>query len=286
MTRHYDFKTIREFVEEASKPVPSHRRDRARITGFDRQIFTGTATFADACELALSGWPEGREKAKRFTSMFVERVSGVVKQPEIFWDVTGDSFDIGRVLSGEPESWMTLVDSAIERETISPRFCKIVMNMWASASMSAETLIRRGAAIAAVVVILENHGVRCTVELTCQVGDNVNEKGEPHETWIHIKDADEPLQLDGLIFATAHPSTFRRLQFGLQCSEPSDAIYNRYAFNVGGARNGEARDEDKGDIYLGAMYGSTGWSEAECIKWITESLKAQGLILDSERVNV
>jgi len=207
------FASFDEFVEAAKGTARNN--DSSRGTG--REAFYGTASFEDAVTLASRGWPEGASRASEFRASLDSAVRDVTvaRQAGFAFDVVGEAIDVGKFLSGEPECCLTRSESG---ESASGRIVRIVANVAASGSVSADSLFARGAVVLAAIDILEGLGHR--VELTVARGTTTN--GQTLQIFVPIKSAGQPLDLDRLAFALCHPSFLRRLTWSV--SEQHDYI--------------------------------------------------------------
>jgi len=97
-------------------------------------------------------------------------------------------------------------------ESTSGRIVRIVANVAASGSVSAESLFVRGAVVFATIDILESLGHR--VELTVARGTKAP-NGSVFQVFVLVKSADQPLDADRLAFCLCHPSFLRRLTWSV-----------------------------------------------------------------------
>jgi hypothetical protein len=161
---------------------------------------------ADALQLARAGWPEGRERIDALTAQLFASVTDRMLRPQVVTDVCGDMIDMGSYCEGRPDCWFT-VEQADEL-TSGAQTVTIVADVCVSAGISKETIYVRGAAIAALVAAPEFAGRPCDVIVAANTKDRA-------EVRAVVKRAGEPLQLDALAFALAHPAMLRRLIFGV-----------------------------------------------------------------------
>src|ERR1041385_3087214 len=61
-----------------------------------------------AMEHCKNGWNFGEDKAHDLAGRLFDSISAHMALTDVYYDVTGECFDIGRVLTGEPESWLNL----------------------------------------------------------------------------------------------------------------------------------------------------------------------------------
>lgn len=223
-----------------------------------------------------AGWPDGVQRIKRFADRFVSSLASKVSLPEYYPDVTGEYFDVGVLMTGEPEHWYQREDSP---QTISAagRVYRVVLNLGASAMVDADDIARRGAAAAAVVQLLELSGR--TVELVA-VGTTC--KGARLGVSVTLKAANDSLDLDRLALVAIHPAGLRRLWFRLYEQLATDAERDANYLYSGGSYGSpeDVPEADRGDIYSPTMWGSSGafGSDQGAERWIEEQLRALGAI--------
>lgn len=197
-----NFESFDEFVAQ-SLVVPRNCRSSRRTNS---PGFHGTANFEEAVSIARTGWPQGAARAVAIGASVSAAVRDVINAnaSSYAWDVAGQFIDIGRYLTGEPECFGTIVEDA---EAIKKPVVKLVVNLSASACVSADTLVARGVAVVAAVDILEAAGRR--VEVVAATAHH--SYSTQLEIRIPVKSAGQPLDIDRLAFCLAHPSFYRRL---------------------------------------------------------------------------
>lgn len=179
--------------------------------------FTLTADWAEAAKLARTGWHEGVKDM----SDKLERIENHVKyEPaNYYWDVTGLSFDIGTVMTGEPECWL--------EQDMEPRkkMFRIHVNPSSNGDTTVEQLMNRGAAVVALVNLLQSDPNNI-VELDIY---RVNSTG----TYV-VRMGLGPIDLDALAFCMAHPSYNRRLMFAITEKQAKFRYSGNYGSSVDG----------------------------------------------------
>jgi len=202
------FDTWEEFIASAEKS--SYRGwDAGHSDG--SEDFYGTRTFEEATKLARDGWAEGAARVQSIRASLGEVISTLVaaRAESIGYDVAGDYVDVGRFLSGEPECFGVRVCD----ESQSKPVVRINVNTAVSASVSASAIFGRGAAILAAIDVIEATGSRVEV---WAVNCNATFNGKTvHETYVLIKSASQPIDIDRLAFAFCHQSSHRRLSFSV-----------------------------------------------------------------------
>lgn len=236
----------------------------------------GSKTWDEAIGLALNGWEDGIKRIEKMSARLDENLVKILHVPEVTHDVTGDQLDVGRFIAGEPEDFMSLTPAEVEQE---PKILNMAVNVGASAVVDTEVMIKKGAAVVALIDALQRHGKRVVVDaFTTAVGGYLFRKGTSITTRIRIKDSDAPIQYANLVFALAHPSTHRRLAF---CSWEHCDAKTREA--VGITKNGgygrpmdiSTEEQEEYDIHIGSRYGS--WSEEDSMRFVISQLSEQGI---------
>jgi hypothetical protein len=229
----------------------------------------GTHDFNEAVATMEHGWAEGLDKVKRLSDALVNTVSNLIEIPEIRYEVEGMDFDIASVLRNEPESWYRFENETRENEN--HKQLKIVYNVSTSSGISKDMMTARGAAVCALIELLEMAGYRLElwVNWTTQADDTFNAN-------VLVKSYSQPLDMARVAFAMAHASMLRRIMFNVV------EHYPKTHKAIGGMMYGipcEAEAAHKGDIYLGCMlYGDGPWLDRnETLAWVKDTLKAQGV---------
>lgn len=228
------------------------------------------ASYSVARSLASNGWPEGRRLVEEQSARIVARLAKSVHRPEVSYDVVGDCFDMGRVVTGEPENAMQWTQS--EATAHGPKIHNIVVNYVASASYTAEQLQRRGIAIAALVDALEYCDYRVGVTVAYGVQASFGDVCAS----VQVKEPSEPMQMDKLAFVLGHPAMLRRIGFKYMeanLTEEQQRVFSGYGVPANNAL-------PQGDIVIGGAR-----SDRDMLdnpeKWVVEQLKAQGIQVDA-----
>lgn len=218
-TFRFPFGSMEELVAYASKAKTSEQSHRDDA---DTVRFSG-ATWNETVTMARHGWPEGAKRAKGLLEHLEMPLHENVHSGT-YHDVTGSYVDVGEYVQGVPECMVEF-----KEDTRPARFARVLVSASYSGGFSTKQMINRGVAIAAAIDALESQGVRCDVEVIMPCG------GYPDGLSVitlPVKQATDPMNLDTLIFAVAHPSYLRRLVFAVM--ECQDEAY-RLRFSVGGS---------------------------------------------------
>lgn len=235
----------------------------------------GTSTFNKAIDLAQHGWPEGTERVAKLAATIADKITSLVERDITFMDTNGCAFDIGLVNMGVPECWAN--SYPVLQFGHGRKVLRCVFNVSALADVNEQTMIRKGATAAVLIQALEYSGFRCEVTLASGVEDTCGAACKEIDTYTIIKPADQSLDIDRLVFALANPASHRRINFSVREGFWDFMECNQYGY-------GKSKDvADKGDIYIQRSHGyEEQWaSEANCVKWILEELKKQGVKISS-----
>jgi hypothetical protein len=204
----WKFGSFTEYVEAASG-VAGHDGDdgnRASRNNADTYSrFCDTENFDQARKLALFGWPEGTRQISTMSAA----MSGTMSIPKYGMDLqlTGGAVDVPTFLTGEPECMWAWTESSARRAA------KIVVEGAVNAGMQASEIFRRGSTIVSLVDALEAGGVSTEVELRYTLRDGGYSHHVQHR--VTLKNTTEPLDIAAIAFAIAHPSSLRRVCFGV-----------------------------------------------------------------------
>lgn len=281
------FIDVTDYLDYCESPVDADTEYLGRTSQENRRSWGGEDTFERVLELGRKGWPEGLAKVHQFTTSLKSTLDGMIPVKEIeYRSRPAGSLAMGRFLTGQPNIWLRTKDSAMTRESSTAKIVRIVMNTCVSGAMADKTLYLRGAAVAALVYALEKHRYRCVVDLVAANAGGSGfswGRGLPPtiETWVRIKESYQSLQLDKLIFILGHPGSFRKLMFSCWEHLPLD-VRKKVGIRLNGGYGLVTEATDKGDIYLPGLETGIGQTEEECIKWITEQLEAQGIVVEKK----
>jgi hypothetical protein len=164
-----------------------------------------------------NGWEEGREKARPLSGRLFDRLSSRISFEQWTPSDEGDFFSVEDVLSGEPECWRTL--RTFDGEGVARRQVRIAVCGVASGCVHGEALAARGAAIVALVDLLETAGFGVSIDLAMATG--TAGMGIICDT-VKVKGYDERADLGMLAFWLGHPAASRRLGFAGFEGRPQD----------------------------------------------------------------
>jgi hypothetical protein len=282
-SRRVQFDDAFDLIKAAS--APTHVADKFRSSLSGSSEFTGTQDIAEALQLAKTGWDGGNDTIKRFKTNIEDLMRGQIPIPSRRFALKGKRIDMGRYMTGMPDSFVEKYDRGIRRESYAPRILRIVVNITASGAISPDTILRRGAALVVLIDTLERRRIRCSVDLVAVTSNRLH-GGDSLEYAVNIKRDSEYLSIDKLVYFTGHASALRRLVFSL--AEHEDNV-TRKRFGIGqdmGSYGLPGEASERGDIYLPRMLSSADWSEGLTLAWLTKTMREQGIVLQAEeRIN-
>jgi hypothetical protein len=267
-----DFDSWGDFVEFSKKDTPKDTPcNSSHATSGSRDGWTMTANYNDALSLAVSGWEEKVSEARNMSEALISKVMDKMNVPTIHFDVEGIDFDMARVHNGEPECWYRFEEHTVDNE--GDAVIRITVNNMASAGIDAETIVKRGAVIAAMVELFE-YAHRKVEIISHSPFKSWDSKQADIEFKINIKLANQPLDLARLMFVTGHPSMLRRLLFHAVEMYPPQMR----TCGEGYGKCSELRDDAQGNIHFGQI----NYEDKETWinhphEFILEQLKAQSI---------
>ena len=261
-----------EYIEQAKGNPQVKASERLK-----RNDFNAFKDWPECQAAALKGWPEGLARVKALSEAFVSKVGSGMLKESFAPAETGLFFDVGLVMTGQPEAWLQVVET--EEECKGGKLVTIGLNCSVSAAVSASVIRQRGAAVMALVQLLEQAGRSVCVK----VGIGLNGADDPSFSLcasVILKGFGEALDEDKLAFWLVCEDAFRRCLFRVMEATP---IWKGLGGEVEGGYGKIKKDWNppETDIALGGMtaFSEKDWTEEKAKTWIEEQLKAQGVSL-------
>jgi len=193
-----------DFIEATSDEV---KRDYERNPGWriDRGTWSGSEDMDEAIDLARNGIPELSDDVAEI----VEKISmqHAVKRGHRY-SAVGGVVSVPRLLAGNPMA-MRRRDTVKGRRTA----C-IFIEASTPSNISAQMMLVRSIAIAAMVDVMEREGYSCEITTI-----HVNANNGP-QLAVTVKRAGDKLNINDSIFALGHPSFNRRFVFACYGNAP------------------------------------------------------------------
>ncbi len=213
-TDFFEFDSICEYADYIEKNLSQESEARHYKDG--GKSSWSWQSWEDAMKSAKNG---NREYAKNlFDRLDIMEWSVLGNAFEEIRDVEGEYFDVGDVLSGEPECFRRM-----EPREVKPAI-PVYVNFSQACSVSETEIMNRGTAIVAMCDTLEKDGYRVELNVICAcryrpvfrsnptIEKNV---GKLHRILFKVNMPNDPLDMDGISFALINPAFFRRLFFGV-----------------------------------------------------------------------
>lgn len=247
------------------------------------ESFTGTASFDDAMQLALTGWHDGLERFQDKLSVLGANFAADIELQRIKYQVSGRKLDMARHLAGRPDCFMRRY--SVQESSSAGKLITLAVSAGFSHKIGHAEIMTRGAAICLLSQCLESAGYAVEIVLVKTQG------GEDYESTysvaIPLKHSDHYAEYDRIAFALAHPSMLRRIIFGIEETE-SASIRRLFGFHSGGGYgsplNTESSVYSNGEktVYAGALQysgESFGRNDNEALQWVRTQLEACGVNL-------
>jgi hypothetical protein len=213
VTVTYD--SVRELADHAEEVTT----DAYRAQFAARSDWFSVATLDEALTLAREGWSEEVSRALTAADGAVEKVERTFEQLAFVaeYGVSGADVDIDRFLTGEPEC---MVDYPLRPIVKAGRVITVCVSVGYSATLSTETVIKRGHAIAALVLALARLGYATEVWTDWSLDGRAGDDAPDVRIRTLVKGPQDALDAERLMFAVAHPAYKRVLHFGVTHTVP------------------------------------------------------------------
>jgi hypothetical protein len=213
----------------------------------DRPKWFGTATFNEAAEMFRTGWTDVLDDVQgignRYAATMADRfVLDDVKR----WTTSGGALSVPKFLTDRPDCYRR---RRPEEQTAPRRLVRIgSLAIWSSLTSQAQ-LLERGAAVAALVAVLESAG--CSVELITSMLYESRDEDRLQGVVVPLKGAADPMHLPSMVFGMAHSSMLRRLGFAAAERFQEPRVWGIYR----GGGYGRVPNSDKAARSLEAVVG-------------------------------
>jgi hypothetical protein len=261
------YDSLGEAVRHA-KDNPTPKSSNARGSSFSL-----TENLSDACDLAMNGWSEVRPQVDKLFGELESRIAMTLdEQFGIRFDYSGDSVDMGRYMSGDPEC---MIDYVTEPQARMGRVIKVMVNVANSAMIDADQIVQRGVVIVALLDVLKKLGLGVELWTEMAISDKGVDKGNRFSQLVKIHDSAEMLDVDSTMFAIAHPSMLRRIGFGsIEQGVRKDLVNGSYGY----PSNIMCNDIVGADIIIEKLQDANAYITKSPVQWVVETLTGLDLI--------
>lgn len=274
--------SLSEFTEWCDN-VPVNREGACGSAGSStassprRDEFTLTKSWEEAVTLAHSGtWSEPIATVSEVVSGVKAKLGEAVRKrvPEKRNSMVGGQTNVGRFVAGHPDCMRRV---AVKPGKGRSPVVRMIFNMSVSAGIDTPDMIIRGAAITALVEIVQRAGWQVQVIAGSGLSYNYDRKANV-EYLVTVKEAGTYMAPADLMFAIAHPSMFRRLIFGAMEREATE-IQHKFGFCYG--YPGKLSDETKSEfaevvVDASMLYGKD--KTDDVIGWVLRQVEGMQLI--------
>ena len=233
-----------------------------------------TKSLAQAVQVARTGWSEARPEIDKVLGQVQEQVGErFAKECRVQISLAGGAVHMGRFIAGRPDC---MVGFKRQPSTRHGRIVRIVYDYGANGNTDAGEMLKRGAIIAVLVDTLATLGL--SVELTGETTVKVGDKGT-HTTLVKLHDAREPLDINALGYAIAHPSMLRRLTFAVR----EMSTFGERAITSNGHGSSipiTMADELEADVVINRVEhgGNSALMMKDPAGWVVSTIRGVGLI--------
>jgi hypothetical protein len=265
------FDSYTQYVNASAGEAGGGRGDMDRASRHESSTFTdftGTKDYGTAKDLALHGWSEGTERVQSMSASMSGTMS--VQRYGMELALTGGAVDVPTFLTGEHECMWTWQASPAKRGA------KIVIEGSAASGVKPEQILQRGAAIVSLIDALESGGISTEAELRFTLTDPSSSHVLQHR--VTLKQASDALDIPALAFAVAHPSSLRRIGFGVM-ERSSAALRDRFEFGMPGrygyATQSLASEFTEGEVFIASNLLTSGFGHS--VEWIRSTAAKFGV---------
>jgi hypothetical protein len=243
-------------LDELAEAAERRAGRKVRMADSDDDGWSG-GSFDQCVSLARTGWERELDAALDVAESAVElaeRTHEVMRATETVYDVCGDSVDMGRYMSGEPECMM---DWPLQPTSAVGQVITLCASVAYSGAVEPETIRRRGQVIVALALALSRlgHAVELWIDSSVAASHNRESNGKHSRVRVLVKGANDTLDPSRIMFAFAHPGVLRNLMFAVWDGFPPE--YREDFGEESWARGYPVkplRDLPEGTIYLPEIY--------------------------------
>jgi hypothetical protein len=271
--RHFD--SIESLMAHClnDKPVDSRVDVKKCSSETGQSSFTGTKSFSEACELLSNGWPQGRERAAKILKSIAVRHTNFSQGKAVQMDIGGAYPIAAMAAAGQMEC---MVNFAPVEDRARP-IVRLMVALGGNQTYSSDSISNYGLGLMAYIEALEAADFR--VEINVGWFNQFN--GTQQAFTATIKKAEDPLDVDRVVFCIGNTSFVRRIMFRvmeLNCTRDWLGTYAR-------PRTGRASDGDFDSEVIYLQGAQTFGASSYQLKSPEAALKAMRPIITDALVN-
>lgn len=292
-TLSFQFEDWYHFQETLNEKQPTYDKSQLSSAKMDEGGWYGTKSWEENAEMLRNGWKKEVPEFNKFVERFENETLQGLAFSNYNYDTEGVIWDLDRYMSGEPECWLNPIPDHDKVQG-----AQLILNLSASAYVTADTLRKRGAAVLALARVLEVASIPTEIWCASAIQESFwgggSKDGVPNRLLfkIPLKRAGEIFDYSRLSYGLVNPSMFRRSIFRLMEMVPDD-VRSGIGIPGGYGMVEEMRESELPSgahvIYVPAVgyrKGSGKWDspeEGEEATWIENKLKLCGVRLSDVR---
>ena len=272
----FSYDSLGAFLRAAGgrSELPDGRRASRSVDG-DFERFSETENYRQAVRLAEYGWSSGAARAARL----MDRIEAAAVQAAavapagraIVTGPVGHAPVVPAYIAGRPDDMLRWTGTA-ERPVV-----RVAVNNSHVCTAKAENIIRRGAAVAALIQALQARGYAVAVDAVFTVTSEPSGRGSRSYMTVALHRPEHPLDVDRLAFALAHPAMLRRLVFSWMECQPKEYRRTFHVVDTGGyGYPAELPEADAGqyDIVVPKIDKREFADDMAAARWLNSQLQA------------
>jgi hypothetical protein len=271
------YSSLDELADAAERRVQA---DKAAASFVNHGHFGGE--WKEVLNLCRNGWEIELERTIEIAEHAVDMVMAEHNAPTplMQFDVAGESVDVGRYLSGEPEC---MLDFPLQESSKVGKIVTLIASVDCFGGVGAKEMYKRGIGITAFAMALTRlgHSVEFWCDVFCNDPCKSWQTGEKLGGYVRalVKGPNDTLDPSKLLFAYCHDGVLRKLGFAITHAWPRQF---QQAMHMGGGSYGPVGrapyDMPEGTIYLPSVQPGVDLTNPEAL--ITHYLKELGLLAE------
>ena len=214
------YKYLKEYKPEQGTWLSSQK--------ISNDMWSGSRTWDDYLEILDTGDKELMNKIKKETQKQVKIMEKKYEKQIVAYkfDVIGEQFDIGLVLSGVPEVWLEPIEEEVEAPKI-----ELKLNMGTSSRTSFDDIINNASKVLSMLMILDEMGYQTKLTAyTLSVGYDYADSSKCIILENAVKDYDEPINFNK-VSVYLSPTHLRRGSFAVR-EQMADDLNSGYGMTI------------------------------------------------------
>ena len=219
-TLHYwQYGSYIEFLNDIeNRTTQNEREETIRDNGYD---WTGVRSYDEARNLLLNGWKREVELFKSETKKELDKCD-TRKVVKYFDDVCGFAPIVPNAIMGLPNS---MINNRVEQKK--SKIIKFLIAVNRSCSYGSREIIEKMSKILARIIVLENNGYRCRLEIAGSFSSKYGTKPIVMFSTL-IKSENQPIDMTRLAFPIVHSAMQRAIAFNREKHLPGFDNYWSY----------------------------------------------------------